>query len=135
MKNWIVKLLINAVAVFGAAYLMPSVHVSSFMYAILVALVLALLNASIRPLLVFFTLPATIFSFGLFLLFINTVIIKLADWLLDGFSVDSWWAAFFFSVLLWAINSILEKIIEPDKMLTTQEPSTKIYDKDGNRIA
>jgi uncharacterized membrane protein YvlD (DUF360 family) len=63
------------------------------------------------------------------------VIIKIADWLLDGFSVDGWIHAFLFSVLLWAVNSILEKIIEPKKLVAPQEPNTKIYDKDGNRIA
>jgi putative membrane protein len=86
--------------------------------------------------LVLFTLPATIFSLGLFLLFINTVIIELAAYLIgNGFRVDSWWSAFFFSILLSILNSLLERVIKQSNQTISRENDVKIFDKDGNRIA
>ena len=136
MRNFIIKLFTNSLAVVIAAYLLGGVHVESFGYAVLVALTLSLLNVSIKPMLVLFTLPATVFSLGLFLLFINTVIIELAAYLIgNGFRVDSWWSAFFFSILLSILNSLLEKLIKPSNQTISRESDVKIYDKDGNRIA
>jgi len=136
MKNFIIKLFINSIAVVLAAYLLRGVHVESFGYAVIVALTLSLLNISIRPLLIVFTLPATILSLGLFLLFINTAMIKLAAYLIGpGFRVDSWWWAFFFSILLSFLNSILERLIKVPTQTISTENDVKIYDKDGNRVA
>lgn len=136
MKNFIIKLFINSIAVVLAAYLLRGVHVESFGYAVIVALTLSLLNISIRPLLIIFTLPATILSLGLFLLFINTAMIKLAAYLIGtGFRVDSWWWAFFFSILLSFLNSILERLINAPTQTISTENDVKIYDKDGNRVA
>lgn len=136
MKNFIIKLFINSVAVGIAAYLLNGVHVESFGYAVIVALTLSLLNVSVKPMLVLFTLPATIFSLGLFLLFINTVIIELAAYLIgNGFRVDSWWSAFFFSILLSILNSLLERLIKQSNQTISRENDVKIFDKDGNRIA
>ena len=111
-------------------------HVESFGYAIIVALTLSLLNISVKPLLVIFTLPATILSLGLFLLFINTAIIELASYLIGhGFQVDSWWWAFFFSILLSLLNSILENLLKLPNQTISRENDVKIFDKDGNRVA
>ena len=92
--NFIVKLFLNAIAVVLAAYIIPGVHVDGFGYAVLVAALLAVLNVSLKPLLIFLTIPATILTLGLFLLVVNAVIILTADWILgNGFSVDGfWWA-------------------------------------------
>jgi len=112
--------------------------VASFGYAVLVALVLALLNASIRPILVVFTLPVTILTLGIFILIINTAMIQLTAYLVPnrGFVVDGWWWAFFFSILLSFLNSILERFIKaPTPAIQQEDKEMKIYDKDGNRIA
>jgi putative membrane protein len=136
MKNFIIKLFVNSIAVGIASYLLSGVHVESFGYAVIVALTLSLLNVSVKPMLVLFTLPATIFSLGLFLLFINTVIIELAAYLIgNGFRVDSWWSAFFFSILLSILNSLLERVIKQSNQTISRENDVKIFDKDGNRIA
>jgi len=136
MRNFIIKLFINSVAVLLASYILRGVHVESFGYAIIVALTLSLLNISVKPLLVIFTLPVTILSLGIFLLFINTAIIEIASYLIGtGFRVDSWWWAFFFSVLLSILNSILENLIKLPNQTISRENDVKIYDKDGNRIA
>ncbi|UKM64997.1 phage holin family protein [Flavobacteriaceae bacterium GSB9] len=113
--NLILRLLLNAVAVFVLAYALSGVHVDSYLTAFIVALVLAVLNLLVKPILVIFTLPATILTLGLFLLVINAVIILLADQLISGFSVDNFWWALFFSVLLSILQSILHSLLKDEE--------------------
>ena len=115
--NFIIKLLISTLAVLITAYLLPGVHVynNNIFTAIVVATVLAFLNAVIKPLMVILTIPVTIVSFGLFLLVINAFIIIITDKLIDGFSVDGFWWALLFSIVLSIINSILESLGSSDK--------------------
>ncbi|WP_026979170.1 phage holin family protein [Flavobacterium tegetincola] len=96
----IVRLLVTAILVTLLANFLGGVAVDSFMTSIVVAVVLALLNLFVKPILVLFTLPVTIFTFGLFLLFINAIIIMLCNELVDGFSVVNFWSALLFSILL-----------------------------------
>jgi uncharacterized membrane protein YvlD (DUF360 family) len=51
-----------------------------------------------------------------------------------GFSVDGWWSAFLFSIILAITNSLLERLVSTERKIIQEEPTTKIYDKDGNRI-
>jgi len=109
MKNFIIKLIINTLGVFAAAWLLsPAVQLEGdFTTAILVALVLIIFNVTLKPLLIFFTLPATIVTFGLFLFVINALVIMAADSLISGFEVRNFWWALLFSLLLSIINSFL----------------------------
>ncbi len=133
--KFVLKLFMNAIAVIIGSYVLSGVHVESFGYAIAIAFVLAILNVSVKPILVLFTLPATILTLGVFLLFINAAIIRIADWLIGtGFEVDGWGWAILFSLLLSILNGLLERLIKPDKLAAPAEPDTKIYDKDGNRV-
>jgi putative membrane protein len=81
--------------------------VDNYTTAIVVAVILGLLNLFVKPLLVIFTLPVTIVTFGLFLLIINAIIILMADSLIDGFYVNGWISALIFSFLLTFLESIL----------------------------
>ncbi|MFD2552035.1 phage holin family protein [Bizionia sediminis] len=110
----IVKLLLTALAVVILSKLLPGVTVASYLTAIMVAIVLALLNVLVRPLLVFFTLPATILTLGLFLFVINACIILLADNIISGFSVASFWTALWFSILLTILESIFYGLVGKD---------------------
>ena len=113
--NTIIKLLINAIAVFVLANVLSGVQVDGYVSAIIVALVLSLLNLLVKPILVIFTLPVTVITLGLFLLVINGLIILLADEFISGFSVDNIWWAIFFSVLLSILQSILQSFFNTDK--------------------
>jgi uncharacterized membrane protein YvlD (DUF360 family) len=75
-------------------------------------------------------------TLGFFVLVINTFIIEIAAYLVpnDGFKVDGWWWAFFFSILLSFLNSILEKLVTPVTRTEPTDNGMKIFDKDGNRI-
>lgn len=113
--NTILKALITAAAVMGLAYILDGVQVADFKAAIIVAVVLALLRIFVRPLIIFFTLPLTIITLGLFLLVINAGMIMLADRLLDGFAVNSFWWALLFSLLLSFIQSATFKFLKGKK--------------------
>lgn len=113
--NVILKLLLNALAVFILAHLLNGVEVNGYLGAIIVAVVLAILNLFVKPILIIFTLPVTILTLGLFLLVINALIILLADKLVDGFSVSSFWTAILFSILLSILQSILYSIFKEQK--------------------
>jgi putative membrane protein len=104
--SWIVKLLLNAVALIIAAYLLPGVEVANFYDAVIVAIVLAILNAFVKPLLVIVTIPITLLTLGLFLFFINAIILLIADKLVDGFDVNGVGWAFLLSLVMSILNSI-----------------------------
>ncbi|MCX2719093.1 phage holin family protein [Lentiprolixibacter aurantiacus] len=112
--NFILKLLLSALAVVVLANILPGVSVDSYLTAVIVALVLSLLNFLVKPLLIIFTLPITILTLGLFLLVINALIILLADALVNGFAVSSIWWALLFSLLLSLLNSILHSFLKSE---------------------
>ena len=106
--SWGLRLIARTLAAFGTAYILPSVDLDQFSTAIWLAVLLALLNSTLRPLLILLTIPLTVFSFGLFLLVINAGLVMLAsDWV-DGFSVEGFWSAMAFSLLYSTISSLLE---------------------------
>ena len=113
--NFIIRLIISTLAVLITAYLLPGVYVDSFMTAVLVAVVLGCLNTLVKPLLILFSLPLVVFSFGLFLIVINTLIILLTDKLVDGFRVDGFWHALLFSIVLSMVTSILNAVKKRDE--------------------
>lgn len=106
----ILKILVSSLAVFFAAYILPGVYLEGFPTAILVAVVLGLLNAFLKPLLVLLTIPVTIFTFGFFLLVINAFLILITDNLLEGFSVNGFFTAFLFSVIVTLVTAFLEAL-------------------------
>ena len=104
------QLITSTLAVMIASFLFKGVHVDSVVTAFLVAVVMAVLNAIVKPILVVLTIPITIVTLGLFLLVINAGLILLADKIVPGFSVDGFWTAFFFSIILALINSIFNAL-------------------------
>ncbi len=112
--NFLVRLLVTALAAMLSAYLLPGVTIRDFITALVLALVLAILNMLVKPILIILTLPATIFTLGLFLLVINAIIILLASKLVGGFSVDGFWWALIFSLVLTVVNSIMHSIAGKD---------------------
>lgn len=106
--NFIIRLFLSAVAVIITSYLLPGVHVDDFLDAFIVAAVLALFNAVVKPVLVILTIPITIMTLGLFLLVINALLIMLADYVVGGFEVGNFWWALAFSLILSIIVSVFE---------------------------
>lgn len=117
--KFLVKVLISTVNVFVLAYILPGIAIvdNNIFTAIIVAFVLALLDAVVKPLLILFTLPATILSLGLFLFVINACIILIDAHFVHGFKVDGFWHAMLFSILLSFFNSFVQKRAFPEKGL------------------
>lgn len=109
-SNFFVGLLVTALAVLVTAYILPGVHVTNFFWALLVAAVLGLFNVTIKPLMVIVTIPVTVFTLGLFLLVINALVILLASAIIPGFSVDGFWWALGFSLVLSLVNTIFNNL-------------------------
>ncbi len=109
--NFILKLIVSALAVFIVAHILPGVSLTNYFSAILVAIVLAFLNTVIKPILTLLTIPVTVITLGLFLLVINAIIILFADKIVSGFSVNGFWTALFFSLILSFITGILNMIL------------------------
>ncbi len=111
----LLRLLLTAVAVVILAYILPGVEVQGYGSAVIVAVVLALLRLTVKPILIILTLSVTIITLGLFLLIINAMIVLLADYFIDGFAVRNIWWALLFSLLLSFLQSILYSMLKKDK--------------------
>ena len=111
MGQFLSKILVTAVAALIASYLLPGVHIKDSITAVILAVVLALLNNFVKPILIILTIPLSILTLGLFLLVINIIIIKWAAQIVPGFSVDSWWYALLFSILLSLTTALIENLI------------------------
>jgi putative membrane protein len=105
--KFFLTVLITSFAVIIGSYIMPGVVVDGFITALVVAFVLGLLNALLKPILIILTLPVTILTLGLFLLVINAFLIQLSAFLVRGFEVSNFGVAFLFSIVLTLITWLL----------------------------
>ena len=108
--NFLIRILISALVAYGLTHILDGIHIDKFTTALVLAVVLALLNAIVKPILVILTLPITIITLGLFLFVINALIIMLGSRLVDGFRVDGFWWALLFSILLSLVSSVLYSV-------------------------
>lgn len=111
----LIRVLVTSFLVVLISHFMRGVHVASFSTALFVAIVLGLLNIFIKPILVILTLPVTILSLGFFLLVINAMLILWCTVIVGGFSVDSFWTALLFSIILSLSQSIMNGILGEGK--------------------
>lgn len=109
---FIARLLINMISILIISYLLPKViWVDGLMAALVAAFLLGIVNAILRPILVFFTLPLTILTFGLFLLVINGLMLLLVAAFVKGFHVNGFWGAVFGSILISIVSWILSRLL------------------------
>ncbi len=101
LTHWI----ISAIAIGITAYVLPGVEVT-IVGALVLAVVLAIINIFIKPVIFVLTLPITIVTIGLFSLVINALMILLADYIVPGFAVAGFWSAFFFAIILSLVNIV-----------------------------
>lgn len=109
----LLRWLASAATLMGIAYYLPGVHVTGLYAALITALVLGLVNAVIRPVLIFLTLPITILTLGFFTLVINGALFWFVASFIEGFAVDGFWPAFWGALIMtivgWIVNSVLKK--------------------------
>ncbi|MEQ4618402.1 MAG: phage holin family protein [Corticimicrobacter sp.] len=103
--------ILNAVSLLAVAYLLPGIAVASFGSALIAALVLGLLNALVKPVLIFLTLPITIVTLGLFLIVLNALLFWFAGSILKGFQVNGFWWAVAGAILYSLISGLLSNLV------------------------
>lgn len=105
--------LLMTLAIAIAAWLIPGVEVASLWSAFLLAALLGILNAVVRPVLVLLTLPITVLTLGLFIFVINALLVLLAGAIIDGFDPGGFWLALLFSIVLSLVSYVLNKLLVP----------------------
>ena len=107
LKRTLLQVLSTALTLLIGDYLMDSVHFDRPWVAVITALILAVLNTFLKPLLVVLTIPATMLTLGLFLLVINAAMLMIADQIVPGFMIESFWSAFLLALLISLVNGLL----------------------------
>jgi putative membrane protein len=106
----LINLLLSGVAVYASAYLLPGAKVDNYPAALITAIVLAIANTIIKPLLQFLAFPITLLTLGLFSFVINALIVILVAYVVPGFSVDSFLTALLFSLILSVITTVINAL-------------------------
>ncbi|KAF0216930.1 MAG: hypothetical protein FD174_3485 [Geobacteraceae bacterium] len=114
MRGLLVRWLVNSIALFAVVHIVAGVSMDRWQTTFGAALVIGLLNAFLRPVLIFFTLPVTILTLGLFTLVINGVIFYLAAWLVKGFHVAGFWSAFVAALVFSVVSFLLNLLMNPE---------------------
>jgi putative membrane protein len=109
--RFLLRLLLNGVAVFLAAQLIPGIGLAGPGAAVAAGIVLGLVNAVIRPVLILLTLPATVLTLGLFIFVVNAICMALAAWFVPGFTISGFWAALFGAIVISVISWLLSVIL------------------------
>jgi putative membrane protein len=111
MVHLVVSWLLNALALWIVAQIIPGIRVRDYGSALIAALVIAVVNAVAGPVFRFFAFPLIFLTLGLFLLVINAVLLKLASLFTPGFEVQGFLHAVVGSVVLTVLNSVLRHIV------------------------
>gem|GEM_PF-602602 len=111
----ILNILISGLAVAFASYLTPGAYVDGYMTAIIVAVVLAVVNSTIGPILKLLTFPLNVLTLGLMSLVINVLMVLLVAKIIPGFTLDGFWSAFVFAIILALVNMILGGVLVDKK--------------------
>jgi len=96
--------LITTLAVWVAVELVPGITYDRWQALVLAALVLGILNFFVKPILAFISLPLIVITFGIFLVAINAALLKLTAWIVPGFTIIDWRAAFIGSIIISIIS-------------------------------
>lgn len=113
--RFLLRLVLNALAILTAAWLVPGVHLSGTAAALFAGAILGLVNVSVRPILLVLTFPFTLVTLGLFIFVVNALCLGLTAALIPGFEISGFWAALggalVVSLVSWILNGL---ILAPD---------------------
>jgi putative membrane protein len=109
--RFLIRLAVNAAAVYLAATLVPGIHVRSAGAVIVAALILGLVNALVKPVLFVLTLPFTIVTLGLFIFVVNAICLALVAWVVPGFTISGFWPALFGAIVISLVSWMLHAIV------------------------
>jgi putative membrane protein len=113
---FLVKLAINALALLLAAQIFHKIWFDNRQATLIAALVLALVNTYLRPLVVILTLPINILTLGLFTLVINGMMLELVSWIIPAFHVEGFWTAVGGALVISIVSCLLNLLLQPDRV-------------------
>jgi putative membrane protein len=122
MTKFILRWIINAIALYAAVYLVPGVNLEGNWVSIIwLALIFGLINAFLRPLLTFLTCPLIILTLGLFTLLINTFLFWLTSPVGQAFginlTIDGFWPAFLGGLVISVVSVIMSMVLKDDRKI------------------
>ncbi len=115
MLRILAKWFIQAVTLLVITQFVPGFEVDGIYIALILAAVLALLNVTVKPLLLFISLPLNFFTFGLFTFVINAGLLWFAATFIDGFEISNFLAALFAAIILWIVSNLVHHLIKEPK--------------------
>jgi putative membrane protein len=115
LRRFVIQWFFNFVALWVAAALLGGIDYDGIGVLIVASLVFSLVNIFIRPLVIFFTLPLVIVTLGLALFFVNLFMFYLTSWIVDDFTIDGFGWAILATIIVWAVNTVLEAMFERDE--------------------
>jgi putative membrane protein len=109
--RFLLRTILNGIAIVVAAWFIPGVHLSGIVPALIAGVLLGFVNALIRPILLLLTLPFTLLTLGLFIFVVNAICFALTAGLVPGFDISGFFSAFFGAIVVslvsWVLNAIL----------------------------
>ena len=119
--NLVLRIVLSAVALLVVAALVPGIHADGYGSALIAAVLLALVNAVVRPVLILLTLPITLVTLGLFLLVINAGMLLFVGHVVAGFTVRGWGAGITGSLLMWVAGMGIARLIGDDRQVVEEQ--------------
>ena len=130
MLNKIIKFSALGGIVWLSAQYLEGIEVEDYTHAIIAALVLAMVNSLIRPILAILTFPITLVTFGLFSLALTAFMVEIMDYFVDGITVHSFWWALLLGVLVSSTNSFIDKVLtKPRKAVQPKREGYTDYEE------
>jgi putative membrane protein len=126
LRRFLATWAFNFVALWVAALLLSGIDYDGIGVLIVASLVFSIVNIFVRPLLILFTLPLVILTLGLALFFINLFMLYLTSWVVDDFTIDSFWWAFLATIIVWLVNTVLEAFFGDDLRDSGPRPSPDV---------
>jgi len=111
MNGLFLRWLLLTASILFASYVIDGIYVSGFFSAFFAAAILGILNAVFRPVVILFTLPINILTFGLFTFVINAMMLKMASGVIAGFEVRGFWSAVFGALIITVVNWLLTAFV------------------------
>ena len=111
MADFLVRWLISALSIFIVAHIVKGIEVPNTVTVLVVALVLGIVNAFLRPLIILVTLPINILTLGIFTLFINGALFYLVSKIVKGFVITGFWTAFWGYILFSIVSFLLSLLV------------------------
>ena len=124
VSHFLIHWAVISLALWVASHVFRGLQFKNNATLVISALVLGFVNAVVKPILFFLTLPLTLVTFGFFILVINALMIMLVAKLVSGFKLSGFWTAFFASIFIAAFSFLVELMLPSHGTILIQNPNT-----------